>query len=234
MTQSNPENILWLNFEATGLMSDSRTVPLEGAAIITDGNLNELASFGPIALKATREELLDMGAAAWELHTITGLIARCVKSSTERSMFDLALRDFAAPYFPGKGSALPDGSEYPGIVIGGNSVKFDFDVIEKFFPEIRKLMDYRVIDISGVGELMRRWDCPPAAAPPATESAVVEEATTADQSAVTDIRAGVDELRYYKQYGFVDQGAVAEQPPAEPEPQPPVDEEPIAEQEVSS
>jgi oligoribonuclease (3'-5' exoribonuclease) len=49
---------------------------------------------------------------------------------------------------------------YRGIVVGGNSVKFDFDVIEKFFPSSRKNMDYRVIDISGLGELVHCWNRP--------------------------------------------------------------------------
>lgn len=40
---AHPDNILWLDFEATGLMTSPYTVPLEGAAIITDGQLNELA-----------------------------------------------------------------------------------------------------------------------------------------------------------------------------------------------
>lgn len=78
---------------------------------------------------------------------------------------------------------------YRGIVIGGNSVKFDFDVIEKFFPSSRKNMDYRVIDISGLGELVRRWNRPYWEAMPPKLS---------DHTALTDIREGVKKLRYYR------------------------------------
>lgn len=200
MTQSNPDNILWLDFEATGLMSDPATVPLEGAAIITDGDLNELATFGPTALFAERDELLDMDDFVWGMHLGTGLVHRVAKSKISRKAFDLALRNFARPYFPEKGFALLDGTKYRGMVIGGNSVKFDFDVIEKFFPETRKNMDYRVIDISGVGELMRRWNRPAWEAMPPKDS---------DHTAMTDIRAGVNELRYYRQHGFVDREITA-------------------------
>lgn len=50
-------------------------------------------------------------------------------------------------------------------------------------------MDYRVIDISGVGELVRRWNRPYWEAMPAK---------LRDHTALTDIREGVKELRYYR------------------------------------
>lgn len=185
----NPDNILWLDFETTDLMTNPNTVPLEGAAIITDGQLNELAIFEGMVLHATEDELSHMGDFVLDMHTKTGLLEKVRASSITRQEFDTALRDFAAPYFPTKGDILPDGSKYRGIVIGGNSVKLDFDVIEKFFPLTRGGMDYRVIDISGVGELARRWDRAGWEAMPPKLS---------DHTALTDIREGVKELRYYR------------------------------------
>lgn len=183
------DNILWLDFETTGLMNDPNTVPLEGAAIITDGQLNELATFESMVIHATEEELSHMGEFVTDMHTTTGLLEKVRASTITREEFDVHLRNFAAPYFPTKGDILPDGSKYRGVVIGGNSVKLDFDVIEKFFPLTRKNMDYRVIDISGVGELVRRWDYDYWKAMPPKLS---------DHTALTDIRAGVNELRYYR------------------------------------
>ncbi|MBG0738751.1 oligoribonuclease [Paeniglutamicibacter antarcticus] len=185
----NADNILWLDFETTGIMTNPNTVPLEGAAIITDGQLNELATLQSIALTATEEELSHMGDFVLNMHTTTGLLERVHASAYTRSQFDDILHSFAAPFFPAKGEILEDGEKYRGIVIGGNSVKFDFDVIEKFFPLTRSGMDYRVIDISGIGELVRRWDYGYWKAMPAKKS---------DHTALTDIRAGVDELRYYR------------------------------------
>lgn len=183
------DNILWLDFETTGLMHDPNTVPLEGAAIITDGELNELAVFEGMVIHATEEELSHMDDYVLDMHTKTGLLEKVRASTVTRDEFDAALASFAAPYFPTKGEILSDGSKYRGIVIGGNSVKLDFDVIEKFFPRTRKNMDYRVIDISGVGELARRWARPHWEAMPKKLS---------DHTALTDIREGVKELRYYR------------------------------------
>lgn len=183
------DNILFLDFETTGLMNDRRTVVLEGAAIITDADLNELAILEGTALSATEDELSHMGDYVRNMHTATGLLDRVAVSTVERKGFDAVLHGFTQPYFPAKGSILPDGSSYRGIVIGGNSVKFDFDVIDKFFPQTRALMDYRVIDISSVGELLRRWNRPAWEARPAKKS---------NHTALTDIREGVQELRYYR------------------------------------
>lgn len=185
----NPDNILWLDFETTGLMNNPNTVPLEGAAIITDGQLNELAVLEGIVIHATEEELSHMGDFVRDMHTKTGLLDKVRASTTTRAQFDEALAGFAAPYFPTKGDELADGTKYRGIVIGGNSVKLDFDVIDKFFTTTREGMDYRVIDISGLGELVRRWSYDYWKAMPPKLS---------DHTALTDIRAGVNELRYYR------------------------------------
>ncbi|MCU6481312.1 oligoribonuclease [Arthrobacter sp. A2-55] len=187
---SSPNNVLWLDFETTGLMTDPATVPLEGAAIITDGELNELTVLDSIVIHASPFELSAMDNYVYEMHSQTGLLESVRASTVTRTEFDLALRDFAAPHFPSRGEILDDGKPYRGIVIGGNSVKFDFDVIEKFFPETRATIDYRVIDISGVGELVKRWNRPAWEAMPAKLS---------DHTAMMDIREGVKELRYYRQ-----------------------------------
>ncbi len=53
MTQQHPDNIAWLDFESTDLLTPD-TVPLEATVIITDGDLNELASFGPLHSRPPR------------------------------------------------------------------------------------------------------------------------------------------------------------------------------------
>lgn len=188
-TTRNPNNILWVDYEATGLMNNPFTVPLEGAAIITDGDLNELAVLEGIAIHATEEELSYMSDFVLDMHTKTGLLDKVRASTVTRDDFDATIKNFAAPYFPTKGEEIFDGSKYRGMIIGGNSVKFDFAVMEKFLPQTLSNMDYRVIDISSLGELFRRWAYDYWKAMPPKLS---------DHTALTDIRAGVNELRYYR------------------------------------
>lgn len=195
MTLAHPDNFLALDFEGTGLAKDPFTVPLEGAAIVFDAQMNELASFGPIVIHATEEQLSHMGDFVRNMHTKTGLLERVAESTVTAEQFDKMLAEFAAPYFPVKKSVLPDGTKYRGMVICGNSVKYDFDIIEDHFPLTFANMDYRVIDISGVGELVRRWNRTAWEAMPPKAS---------DHTAMTDIREGIKELRYYRQVGFGD------------------------------
>lgn len=193
MSLAHPDNILAVDFEATGFAKHPFTVPLEGAAIILDAQLNEIASFGPIVISATEEELSWMSDFVRDMHTKTGLLERVAESTVSVEQFDEMLAEFAAPYFPVKKSELPDGTKYRGMMIAGNSVKYDFDIIEAHFPKTFANMDYRVIDISGVGELVRRWNRPAWEAMPPKLS---------DHTAMTDIREGVKELRYYRQVGL--------------------------------
>lgn len=188
---SSPDNSLMLDFETTGFAKVPGVVPLEGAAIIVDKDLNEIASFGPFTIHATPEQLALMDDFVINMHSKTGLLDKVAEATLSVSDFDQMLADFAAPYFPAKKSVLPDGSTYRGMVIGGNSVKFDFDVIEAHFPLTLANMDYRVIDISSIGELVRRWNREAWDAMPAKAS---------DHTAMTDIREGVNELRYYRQH----------------------------------
>lgn len=189
----NPDNILMLDFETTGFAKDPNVVPLEGAAIIVDAGLNELAAFGPIAIHADVWDLDHMGDYVRDMHTKTGLLDRVAASTITVADFDRMLSEFAAPYFPAKKSEQPDGTKYRGMVIGGNSVKFDFDVIEAHFPLTLANMDYRVIDITSVGELFRRWNPTAWAAMPPKGS---------NHTAMVDIVEGIKELRYYRDCGL--------------------------------
>lgn len=94
---ANPNNILWLDFETTDFLDNPLTVPLEGAAILTDGNLTELAVLEGIALHATEEELSHMDDFVLNMHSKTGLLDRVRASTVTREDFDNALKDFAYP-----------------------------------------------------------------------------------------------------------------------------------------
>lgn len=192
-------NIPWADAETTGLMNDPATVPLELAFVITDADLNEIDSLGPVVFSATEEELAAMGDYVRNMHTKTGLLEKVRASTLKREDFDEVLAEFIGKYFPAKGTPLEKASlnepagKFRGAVLAGNSVKLDFEVIEKFFPKTRALLDYRVIDVSSIGELAKRWNPNAWASMPPKAS---------DHTAMTDIRASIDELRYYRANGF--------------------------------
>lgn len=192
-------NIPWGDAETTGLMNDPATVPLEFAFVVTDGDLNELDSIGPFVFSATEEELASMGDFVRNMHTKTGLLEKVRASTLKREDADDLFAGFLSKYLPAKGTPLetvslnePKG-EYRGGQLAGNSVKLDIAVLEKFFPKTYTLLDYRVIDVSTISELAKRWNPKAWASMPPKAS---------DHTAMTDIRASIDELRYYRSNGF--------------------------------
>lgn len=195
----HPENIAWLDFETNTLPSRPGVVPLELAVIITDSDLNEIDSVGPVVFTATEDDLAVMNDYVLNMHTTTGLLERVRASRTTPADFDDQLARFLAGYFPEKGSPTGIASDnepagkYRGAVLAGNSVKFDFEMLERFFPKSAALTDYRVIDVSSIGELARRWNRHAWESMPPKAS---------NHTAMTDIRASIDELRYYRDNGF--------------------------------
>ena len=107
-----PDDVLWLDFETTGLMNDPNTVPLEGAAIITDGQLNELATFESMVIHATEDELAHMGEFVTNMHTKTGLLEKVRASTIAREEFDVHLK-------AGWLSGLERSAKVAGIVPSG-------------------------------------------------------------------------------------------------------------------
>lgn len=193
------ENIAWLDFETNTLPSKPGVVPLELAVVITDADLNEIDSIGPVVFAATEDDLAVMNDYVLDMHTGTGLLDRVRQSVTTPADFDGQLARFLDGYFPEKGS--PTGTvslnepagKYRGAVLAGNSVKFDLEMLERFFPKVSAMTDYHVIDVSSVVELARRWNRRAWESMPPKAS---------DHTAMTDIRASIDELRYYRGNGF--------------------------------
>lgn len=188
------DNLLFLDFESTGLMSDDATVPLEAAGIVTDGNLDVLAIMDSQLVEASAESLAAMGDFVREMHTKTGLLKRleeCGGRSLEA--VEDSLLELVGNHFPTKGDEVPYSSHgYRGIVLAGNSVAgLDLPLMHKFFPRVAKLCDHRVYDVSSLGEEMRRRD-------PAYFAAMPPK--TSDHTALHDIRESLREARYYRAY----------------------------------
>jgi oligoribonuclease len=219
MTYLSPEDvdkvdrIVWTDFEATGLISDSFTVPLEVAAIITDGHLNEIATFGPYTIRATENDLAQMNDFVTAMHTKTGLAAKVLSDEALNiAEVDSLFAAFIAEHVPAKGHYIPAGSvlhtgraitedeKHRGGNLGGSSVKYDLSLVETFFPETLALLDYRVIDSSSFREAVRRID------PKVYE---IAPKVTPPHIAMEDIRLSISEFRYYTRNALLTGDVVA-------------------------
>lgn len=144
-------NLLWIDFETTGLMDNPHTEPLEVSAFVTDATGRPLSSVSSILIKVSDQALDSMSDYVLDMHQETGLLRRLAMNiGNSHDEVDNILFDFVSTYFPEKSP------EFKGAVLAGNSVHFDMRVIEKFFPKTHSLLSHRILDMTSVQQFFER------------------------------------------------------------------------------
>ncbi|XP_050534636.1 oligoribonuclease, mitochondrial isoform X2 [Daktulosphaira vitifoliae] len=172
-------NIVWFDGEMTGLDADKHTL-IEAAVIVTDGQLNILAEGPNIIIKHPDEVLDNMEEWPKNHHAMSGLTESCKKSKITLEQADQILYDFIDP-FTIKGKCA----------LAGNSIYMDRIFIRKYLPKFENQLSYRLIDVSTLKELLKRWD------PKFIDMAPKK---TMKHRALDDIRESLNELSFYKKY----------------------------------
>lgn len=116
--------IVWVDCEMTGLEISSDQL-LEIAVIITDGDLNEVDSLGPLHIKTEQSVLDSMNDWCKKHHKKSGLTASCLKS-------DLTIEAADESLFQ-----LLNKHEIKRAALAGNSVSYDRLFLAKFCPRFR-------------------------------------------------------------------------------------------------
>ncbi|WP_368919631.1 oligoribonuclease [Corynebacterium striatum] len=148
MTDIAPKNdrLVWIDLEMTGL-DPKRHVIVEVAAIITDGNLNVIGEGIDLVVHATEAELAEMDAFVTNMHANSGLDREIRESTTTlREAEDAVLALIAEHCNP----------EHPAP-LAGNSIATDRTFIRAYMPRLDEALHYRMIDVSTIKELSRRW-----------------------------------------------------------------------------
>jgi oligoribonuclease len=182
--------LVWLDMEMTGLDPDRERI-IEVATIITDGQLTEVATGPELVIHQSDEILAAMDDWNKSHHGASGLIER-VKASTV-SDADAEAQTIA---FINQHVSTKDRP-----VLAGNSIHQDRRFIRRYMPALEKRLHYRMVDVSTIKELARRWYPQIVAKQPAKKET---------HRALDDIRESIEELRFYKQQLF----APAERPDA--------------------
>ena len=87
----------------------------------------------------------------------------------------------------------PDGSRPP---LAGNTVATDRAFLARDMPALESFLHYRIVDVSSIKELSRRWY------PRAYFAAPTKRG---NHRALADIQESIEELRYYREAVFVPQ-----------------------------
>ncbi|KAF9517632.1 hypothetical protein BS47DRAFT_1326016 [Hydnum rufescens UP504] len=138
--------MVWIDCEMTGL-NPKKDRLLEIAVLITDGNLDIVDEEGiSFTIKTDKEHLDNMDEWCVRQHGESGLTAACLESP-----YDLAC---LAKYFAYVQRWVP---KQGTAVLAGSSVHFDKVFLSLYMPELIKHLHYRIVDVSTIKELCRRW-----------------------------------------------------------------------------
>jgi oligoribonuclease len=174
--------LVWIDCEMTGL-DLARDALVEIACIITDSELNPLDAGIDMVIKPPAEALDSMPEVVREMHTSSGLLAALPAGITLAEAQDLVL-GYIRKY-------VPDSRRVP---LCGNSIATDRAFLARDMPELDTFLHYRMIDVSSVKELARRWY-------PRAYFASPEK--HGGHRALADITESIRELRYYREVIFV-------------------------------
>jgi len=176
------ERLVWIDCEMTGLDLTADAL-IEVAALVTDFDLNVLGDGVDIVIKPPAEALEQMDPFVRTMHERSGLLAELDAGTTldEAQALVLAyMREHCA-----------EGSRPP---LAGNTVATDRSFLARDMPDLESFLHYRIVDVSSIKELSRRWF------PRAYFHAPTK---VGNHRALADIQESIEELRYYRDAVFV-------------------------------
>jgi len=183
---------VWIDCEMTGLDLGNDLL-IEVAALVTDSELNVLGEGVDVVIGATAEQLERMPDVVREMHASSGLTDEVLASTVTLQQAQEQVLAHVREWVPERGKAP----------LCGNSIATDRGFLARDMAELDDWLHYRMVDVSSVKELARRWY------PRAYFNAPPKHG---GHRALADILESVQELRYYRAAVFVPQpGPTSEQ-----------------------
>jgi oligoribonuclease len=176
------DRLVWIDCEMTGL-DIRRDALIEIACLVTDAELNTLDAGIDVIIKPPAEAIDQMSDVVRDMHTTSGLLADLGAGVTVGEAQEIVL-----------GYVRGHVSEARKVPLCGNSIATDRWFIARDMPELDAYLHYRMVDVSSIKELSRRWYPRAYFASPAKHGG---------HRALADIRESVEELRYYREAVFV-------------------------------
>ncbi|MFJ8017464.1 oligoribonuclease [Streptomyces sp. NPDC096339] len=178
------DRMVWIDCEMTGLsLTDDALI--EVAALVTDSELNVLGEGVDIVIRPPDRALETMPDVVREMHTSSGLLEELAGGTT--------LADAEAQVLAYVREHVKEPRKAP---LCGNTVGTDRGFLLRDMPALEGHLHYRIVDVSSIKELARRWyprayfNSPP---------------KNGNHRALADIRESIAELRYYREAVFVPQ-----------------------------
>ena len=177
------DELVWIDCEMTGLdLGKDRLIEI--AALVTDADLNVLGEGIDIVIHADDTALSQMVDVVTEMHTRSGLIEEVRASTIDVAEAEAQVLDYIR-------SHVPQAKTAP---LAGNSIATDRGFIARDMPALDSFLHYRMIDVSSVKELCRRWY-------PRIYFGQPEKGLA--HRALADIQESIRELQFYRRTAFV-------------------------------
>ena len=181
--------LVWIDLEMTGL-DPKQHVIVEVAALVTDANLNILGDGYSAVIHASAEELAKMDDVVVRMHQASGLDKEIAESTTSIGDAEQAVLDLIAQHCEADWA----------VPLAGNSIATDRRFIQEYMPQLDQRLHYRMVDVSTIKELSRRW----------FPRAYFQQPDKGQaHRALADIGECIRELDYYRRAGFVDPDQLA-------------------------
>ena len=175
--------LVWIDCEMTGL-DLGKDALIEIAALVTDADLVPFGEGVDVVIHASDEALAGMPEVVRDMHARSGLTEEVRASPVTMAEAEKLVLDYVRKHVP-EGRAAP---------LCGNSIATDRGFLARDMPELDGYLHYRMVDVSSIKELCRRWY-------PRIYYAQPEKGLA--HRALADIRESIRELEYYRRTAFV-------------------------------
>ena len=179
------DELVWIDCEMTGLDLGSDRL-IEIAALVTDADLNVLGDGVDVVIHADDEALDGMVEVVARMHGRSGLTEEVRASTIDLATAEEMVLDYIRTHVTAAKTAP----------LCGNSIATDRGFIARDMPTLDDYLHYRMIDVSSIKELCRRWY-------PRIYYGQPEKGLA--HRALADIEESIKELRYYRSTAFVPQ-----------------------------
>lgn len=176
------DSLVWIDCEMTGL-DFANDALIEVACLITDGELNILDEGVDVVIRPPQAALDSMGDFVRDMHTTSGLLEELDKGVTLQEAEDMVLEHIR--------QYVTEPRKAP---LCGNSIATDRTFLARDMKRIDDFLHYRMVDVSSIKELLRRWY-------PRVYYASPEK--NGGHRALADITESIRELRYFRATAFV-------------------------------
>jgi oligoribonuclease len=178
--KKSKKHLVWIDCEMTGL-DPQKDVLIEIATIVTDYNLEIVATGPTLAIRQPEARLSRMDRWNQRTHSKSGLLTRIREDGVRLADAERETLRFVKRYCYAQTAPLC-----------GNSIGQDKSFLVRYMPKLTDFLHYRVIDVTSIKVLVSEWYGAKYAAPKKLET----------HRALDDIRESIDELRYYRDNVF--------------------------------